>query len=230
MANWNEHVIWTGRRAEVDVRGATPPDPSKFRLLLCNGITVTSETNKAAIASAELLQQNGYSRKSYQPAKGSYDTTQKRYEFPVVRVDYTAAGVSLQWSAAVLWADSTAQSSKLVESINTATDRLTITAHGLLSGNEVAITSTSGLPSGAVANVIYYVKAIDVNTVELYTEPELLNIVNFVNTGSGSIHLRLCGGNPVFFANFQTQLIGQDATYPIEINWAYVSPGNVNGV
>lgn len=230
MAIWTEHRDWTGRRAEVDVRGATPPNPAKFRVLLCNGTTITSDMSKAAIASAELLQESGYQRQAYLPGQGSYNAARKRYEFPTVRVEFDAAGASLQWSAAVLWADSNSVSSKIIQAIDTGSDRLTIPAHGLINGDEVAVTSTGAMPGGVMANTVYWIKVVDVNTVELHTSSGLNSLLDLTSAGSGTINLRLCSGTVVSFANFQTQLIGDSASQPVEVAWAYVNPGNVNGV
>jgi hypothetical protein len=230
MTTWTEFRSWTQRSAEILVRGATPPSASQYRLLLLNNLIVDRTMGKAELASAELLQQYGYARGSYAPVAGSYNTVKERYEMPVATINFNAAGASLQWSAAVLWADGLADGSQAIEAINPTTNTLTITGHGRSNGDEVAVTSEDTLAGGISANTVFYVGVASPDSIQLYTDVARTNQVDITNSGIGTHYLRLCKGTPVFYANFATQLIGDGATQPIDVNWNFLNAGNVNGV
>lgn len=57
-----------------------------------------------------------------------------------------------------------------ISAINTTSNQLTSTAHGLLTGQPVFVGFTVGgsLPGGSVATTIYYVRAVDANTITLH--------------------------------------------------------------
>ena len=72
-----------------------------------------------------------------------------------------------------------------VSSIDTATDRITSTAHGFSTGDAVTFAGSSTLPSAiSSANVVYFVKKIDNNIVELLATSDALTSVDFTNQGS----------------------------------------------
>lgn len=75
--------------------------------------------------------------------------------------------------------------------INTTSNRLTITAHGLTNADEVYLGTTGVFPTVAstalAAGTAYYAKAIDADTLELYREVGLSTIVDFTDDGTGSL-------------------------------------------
>ncbi|WP_328683131.1 hypothetical protein [Streptomyces sp. NBC_00343] len=72
--------------------------------------------------------------------------------------------------------------------VNTSTDQITVTAHGLPTspGWAVVFTTTGTLPTGLVAATTYYAKRIDANTLEVYTDAALTSKVDLTAQGSGT--------------------------------------------
>lgn len=63
---------------------------------------------------------------------------------------------------------------------NVTNNRITITAHGYTSGNEIVTYTPDGstLATGLSNNTRYYVSVIDANTIELYTDSALTTYTN----------------------------------------------------
>jgi hypothetical protein len=73
--------------------------------------------------------------------------------------------------------------------VNYTTYRITIPGHGLGNGNPVTYTTLGNVPIGGLLNnSIYYAKPIDGNTIELYEDFSLLNIVEFTSTPANNNH------------------------------------------
>lgn len=74
--------------------------------------------------------------------------------------------------------------------VDISNERITITAHGFTTGDEVSLFSSGTLPTGITANATYYVIVVNANTISLSTSYALalvtLGIVNLTGTGSGS--------------------------------------------
>jgi hypothetical protein len=81
-----------------------------------------------------------------------------------------------------------------VGSVNTTTDRLTITSHGIADATPVKVTSTTTMPSGLSATTLYYTYAVDANTLTLHTNATDAaagtNKVDITGAGSGTINLQ----------------------------------------
>jgi len=77
--------------------------------------------------------------------------------------------------------------------LNTTSNRLTIASHGRSDGDLCYLGTTGAFPtlaSGSLAaGTAYYVKSIDTDTVELYTDSGLTTIVDFSAAGTGSLLL-----------------------------------------
>lgn len=232
MADFTHFDSWIQYESEVlDLGISAAPTVSQYRFLLTNGATITRTMSKAEIASYELLPLNGYTRKTYNPGSGVWDAAQLRYELATVTANVTASGAALQWSAIVLWSNSPTDSAALtISAVDTANDRFTITGHGQINGTEVAITSTGTRPAGTAPNTLYYLKSIDTNTVELYSNVGLTTKIDLTSAGTGTHSLRLIGGRPRGFVNFATQIIGDGATQPLRLDLARASGGNSNGI
>lgn len=74
--------------------------------------------------------------------------------------------------------------------VNTSTDRITITGHGLVTGLKVTLTVTGTLPSPLAVLTNYYVIAVDSNTISLATS--LANAlagtaINLTTAGSSGV-------------------------------------------
>jgi hypothetical protein len=100
-------AAWDELSARVMVLNGTKPNPANFRAMLLNGLTVTRNTSKAALVSAEVLG-SGYTRAAYAPAGGVWDPSQNRFELSQVNLDFAVSGTSLQWSAWMIMADASA--------------------------------------------------------------------------------------------------------------------------
>ncbi|MET8511962.1 hypothetical protein [Streptomyces sp. NPDC005077] len=72
--------------------------------------------------------------------------------------------------------------------VNTTTDQITVTAHGLPStpGWAVTFSSTGTLPGGLSTSTTYYAKRIDTNTLEIYSNATLTTKVDLTSVGSGT--------------------------------------------
>ena len=69
-----------------------------------------------------------------------------------------------------------------VSAVNFATDEITIPGHGYFSGQPVALTVSYVSP--LAINTVYYVLVKDVDTIELYTDKPLINLIDLVSTGA----------------------------------------------
>jgi len=72
--------------------------------------------------------------------------------------------------------------------INISTDRITITTHGFTNNDPVVYTEGTSAITGLTDDDSRFVKVIDANTVELYSDRALATIVNITNAGSGTGH------------------------------------------
>ena len=71
--------------------------------------------------------------------------------------------------------------------VDSASNRLTLTAHGLTTGQLVRFTTTGTLPGGLTSDTKYYVNVIDANTVELYLDKAQTRIVNIAPRAERSV-------------------------------------------
>lgn len=148
---------------------------------------------------------NGYARfQSSALTGGSYDAVDGRYEQDVISVEFAASGGTLTYTHVLLLLDAAADgqagaSITASTGVNTSTDTLTATAHGLSDGNAVTITADAGgsLPTGLSAGVLYYVDSTGTDTVTLHTATPVSgsNRVDLTTTGSGTLRLRKCAGS-----------------------------------
>jgi hypothetical protein len=70
--------------------------------------------------------------------------------------------------------------------VDTTNDQITISSHGFTSGDPVTYISSPNPPlSGLLNSSVYYVKVIDINTIELYDDFALINRMNILSTGIG---------------------------------------------
>lgn len=114
---WTIHRSALSRMLEQHLNGATPPNPSSFYLILTNGTPITDTSTISQIAAAELAATNGYTRMNYNPGAGTYDTSQNRYEAPVVNLSITATGAALQYDTIVLISGASATAKEAVGNV-----------------------------------------------------------------------------------------------------------------
>ena len=78
----------------------------------------------------------------------------------------------------------------IVEAVDTGTDRLTITGHGLASNTLVRIASVGGsVPTGTSSIVPMYVIVVDVDTIQVSLSSGPGSAANLTSTGSGTLYL-----------------------------------------
>lgn len=77
--------------------------------------------------------------------------------------------------------------------VNTGTDRITLTAHDLVSSESCTLTTTGTLPTGLATSTTYYIKVIDANTIELYSNATLATIVDITAASGGGTHTLTTG-------------------------------------
>jgi hypothetical protein len=70
--------------------------------------------------------------------------------------------------------------------VNQGTDRATVTGHLFQNHDGVQLTTSGSLPTGLSTATDYYIKRIDANTLEFYTDSALSSIVNITGAGSGT--------------------------------------------
>lgn len=218
MATWKHFRDWLTYTYDLIYRKATSgvaaPDETKFYGVLTTGLTLTETQNIATVVSAE-VNGNGYARQQITyPDTRAYDATDDRIESDFAQFTYSASGGDISWSGVAVIADATSWHRKTVSSINTTTNQLTVTAHGLSNGDAVAFKSTGAYPAPLAANTRYYASVIDANTITLYIDAALSSLVDLTNNGSGTFTLHNASGRIVCFANESAQLIsdgtGQD--------------------
>jgi len=91
---------------DVMFRGVSAPNSSGFYAILTSSLRLRSDI-LADVITDELAATNGYVRKSLSFSLGSYDSTDKRYEFPNLTFTHTATGGSLTYRSVVILADAT---------------------------------------------------------------------------------------------------------------------------
>lgn len=110
-----------------------------------------------------------------------------------------------------------AQPTKSISSVNTTTDRLNSSNHGLVAGQAFTISSTTGnLPAPLVAGTTYYVLAPTSNAFQVSATPGGAAI-DLTTVGGGSISVRmpdLISASAHGFINGQPLTVGSTGTLP----------------
>lgn len=218
---------WITESAKILFRGATPPEPTKFRLCLANTATLTRGSSLVDFISNELLPNDGYIRAAANfSADGNYDPTDQRHEMPTITASFTADGASLQFQAAFLMADARVIASRVFSdaNVNPATDVITINNHGFIPSDRLIFTADelAFLPGGIAAGTIYTVTAATTNTFGIG--------VDITNTGSGTFRARSANGIVVAFATADTPITLADGqTYSYQIPLVVLNSGYVSG-
>jgi hypothetical protein len=83
--------------------------------------------------------------------------------------------------------------------VTTGTDRITVTATPLRTGMKVQLTTGGTLPAGLALATDYYVKLIDANTIELYSDSNRINIVDITAAAGGGTHTITTDNPPSYY-------------------------------
>lgn len=172
-----------------------------FTIILLNNPTGfdDDEMDMAKWLQYEPLQQSGgYQPQAWSYTPGSYVVNSGNIESPEGAIQFLAAGTGYAYTHIAQWQGRGTTSSKTVSAIDTSTNRLTVTGHGLSAGDRAFITSTGTRPaisSGEVPIQNYWVNPIDSNTIVLCSNSGLTTVVDFVSAGSGTVSLRYSNGS-----------------------------------
>lgn len=217
--SWTPANIMLQRLAEEHFNASPAPDPNKFYLILCNPVSAfTSLTDLATVIQAELIQTNGYVRSQYNPAVGTYDTTQGRYELPSTTANFSALGASYSFNTAYLLSGSSATANKPVVGMTQANDQITITGHGLAVGDKILFSGTGAIANPLVKGTIYYVQAIlDADNLKIATTNGGAAI-DLTTDSSGSLDARYANGELEFFETYSTITIPAGGSHSIAIS------------
>ena len=72
--------------------------------------------------------------------------------------------------------------------VTTGTDRITVTGHPFSNSDLALLTTTGTLPAGLATSTRYYIKSIDADTIELYSDQTLASIVDITAAAGGGTH------------------------------------------
>ncbi|AUB37527.1 hypothetical protein COO91_03472 [Nostoc flagelliforme CCNUN1] len=233
MAQGTFTNAWISATAKILFRGATPPSVDKFYVGLANTSSLSRASTIANFVSNELTD-DAYSRAQLTlSGDGSYNSSANRHELPIATTIFTAGATSWQFQTAFLLADAhpIASNAFTNESVNAATDRITIANHPWVSGDRLIFTADelATLPTGINAGTIYQVLSPATNDFAIATVGSSTP-VNFQNTGSGAFHARSANGIVSIFAiegSPITILPGRSYSYQIPI--ALLNTGFVSG-
>lgn len=165
-----------------------------FRVILCNLTTsITPTTPEAEILAAEAIQvASGYQAQAFTQTSVTWDED-LGYVTASQAVSFTApsGGDPYQYNFVGIWQGRGANSNKPA-TVDPATDQATVPIHGCVNGDRGFIVGATQ-PTG-MAIVSYYLKAIDANTLEFYTDQALTTKVNIQDTGVGSLRFVYANG------------------------------------
>jgi hypothetical protein len=151
----------------------------------------------------ELAPANGYARyQSSTLTDGAYSAGNTRWQHDPIPVEFTASGGSFAYThlVAIIGGAADGQIGSTITAssgVNASTNRITLTAHGLTTGDPVTLTVDSGgtLPGGLAAGTLYYALVVDANTLSLMTTSTGSTAIDLTSTGSGTLRLRDCSGS-----------------------------------
>jgi len=87
-------------------------------------------------------------------------------------------------------ADTVFLSSFPISSVDTITQQMTSVGHGAATGQTISFTTTGVLPSGLFLYRTYWIKVIDVDTIEIYANSTLTVLAGFTDGGTGIITVK----------------------------------------
>lgn len=231
MTNWIAHNTYTDRIANIRWRGGAGISATKHFMLLCSSAVSRSDTLISIIPN-EVLPATGYIRQNMSFSAGAYDAIEQRYELPTITVNFTAVGSDILWRSAIILNDASSPSSVPISAVDIATNRLSATAHSFVNSDRVLATVDAGgiLFSPVTAGIFYYVKAVDANTIELYSDALLTSIVDLTTTGTAPYRLRNANGSIAYVLDMgATQTIAAGSILPVSFSSNTLNAGSRTG-
>ncbi|MEC4804751.1 MAG: hypothetical protein SAJ12_03835 [Jaaginema sp. PMC 1079.18] len=224
---------WIERSLKAQLGYADPLDPTKFRLILCTDAVWTAEASITDILLTEINNEYGYGRDNYAVAEAdiTYDATRKTATVPIQSWDLTASGASIQWDGIAMIANAHPNAPTLLESVDPATDTLTLTGHGLANGDRVMLTVDAGgaLPTGVDGTVLYYAVNTSADTFQV-SPSEGGSPMAFSDTGAGDLRLRYGSGELVAgFRADSIKTIPDGATHTLQWNFLLMNSALSSG-
>lgn len=194
-----------------------PTSPDRHKLVLGERITVTSDAAAESTyeTTAEVTSLTGSTITYEGSGSATESTTAVSSTFTIKRRPYihgrdfwytNASGVKLRYAVAVtdqgkIFRHDTdgnrieiTPNSKTFTTVDTGTERATITGHGWSTGQLVYLTTTGSLPGGLSVNTAYYIIRIDADTVQFATSKAnalASTAINLTSSGSGTHTARI---------------------------------------
>lgn len=167
-------------------------------LCLSSSTNLTSTSTPEVIIPTEIYGTTGYTRQAHTFASGDGNVASNTGTMPQIQFTFTAGSVALSWSSAfiLLGGKTTAGVTFASSGVNTSNGQITIANHGLLTGDQVMFAPATGgtLPGGTANNIRYYVVALDTNTITLYSDAALSQLVALSSQGAGNINCLFASG------------------------------------
>lgn len=202
------------RQALVMYRGATSPAVGTFYMCLADTNTLDQDNVIEDFVAAELPVGNGYSRQLVTfSSDGTFDLTDNRHEIEPDLVTFTASGAALQYQTAFVLQDASATANQAFApgDVDAGTDTITITAHGLTTGDFVVFTpdAASSLPAPLVSGTKYEVFNALTNTFQVTTVGGG-SAIDLTTVGSGTFKVRDASGDIAWYILEDSQITIND--------------------
>lgn len=173
-------------------------------ILINSGETLSVTTDEAAILQYEPLQVTG----GYQPWALTYtagtsffDNVRGYQRTPTFNPVFSeeSGGLGYSFTHMFLWQGrSPTQANRAVTSVNSSTNEITVTSHGLSNGDRAFITSTGTRPGGLTIQR-YWVEVVSASVIKFHTASTLDAVVDITTAGTGTLTLRYANGVPVYY-------------------------------
>ncbi len=175
-----------------------------FVTLLCiDDPSLTDTSSLGDWLENELLPINGYSRAAFTISGAFvYDSANREQDVPTPTATFSGSGSGYTYRTAITLRGGNTRSligTVSASSVNTSTDRITITSHGTVSGEAIVFHPVPGdtLPSPIVAGTRYYAAPFSANEIAVFSDAGLTVPVNLTTQGTGQFRVRNADGTVV---------------------------------
>ncbi|BAS55387.1 hypothetical protein NIES2135_53280 [Leptolyngbya boryana NIES-2135] len=177
------------------------------RMILLDAPSIESNPGVQEIVNLERPETGAYSRKTIASPTATFDSGQDRAEVPGLSATFTVASnqPTLTFNAIALLADTSTWANKLIDSLNAAMNRITLSSHGLSDGDLVSLTADTGgtVPTELVGLLLTVTNA-TTNDFQLSDED---GVIDFGGTGILPVRVRNCQGRLVYAEQLSAQQI-----------------------